>query len=175
MGTSRSVAQLSKKLYLAAEAVEKADVKAVERVAQKVKRAAEKERNRAVGFDGRLSNVGKNGAKLGVRYDFKSQNGKPAALVRATGPWQIVEGDTVPHVITSRYAGGSRLRRGAFGPALPGGRRSVILTPWGYRRYARHPGTKGKHPWRTAITDSTRNLTPETSTPIRDAFREVFR
>lgn len=181
MGTSRGVSDLAAKLNRAATAIARADKTAVERTALKIKRAAEVERNRAVGSDGRMSNVGRSGARLGVRYDLRAgQN--PSAVVRATGPWQLVENNTRSHLVTSRYARGTRARRsraGLFGPqqpgALRGGRRAVILTPWGYRRYARHPGTRGKRPWKNSLERSTRNLDNEAARPFRDALGAVFR
>ena len=182
MGTSRSAAELARKLNAAGTTVVRANRTQVERVAIKVKRTAESERNRAVGSDGRMSNVGRNGARLGVRYDLSGNLANPSAVVRATGPWQLVENPSRPHVVTSRYAGSTRARRsraGIAGPvqpgALRGGRRAVILTPWGYKRHARHPGTRGKRPWHKAIDRAGRNLKDEVATPIRDGLRAVFR
>lgn len=43
--------------------------------------------------DGRLSGVGRKGAKLSVRYDYAKGSRGRAVVVRAVGPWQFVEGD----------------------------------------------------------------------------------
>lgn len=180
MGTSRTALELGHKLNAAGDALVRANVTVVTRAALKVKLAAEAERTKVTGGDGRLSNVGRRGSRLGVASTVTPSG--PSAIVRATGPWQIVENDTRAHRITSKYAGSTRARRsltGVSGPQLPGsvrgGRRAVVLTPFGYRRYVRHPGTHGKHPWRKAMTVSTRNLSNEVATPIRDALAAVFR
>src|SRR5690242_12676640 len=50
----------------------------------------------AAGVDnGKLRGVGKRGAKVGVRYDIANNR----ALVRATGPFQLLERDTKAHQI----------------------------------------------------------------------------
>lgn len=114
-----------------------------------------------------------NAGRLNVRYDVRTGT-NPVALVKAVGPWQLIENDTRPHRIVSRYSGGTRSRRaqtGVFGPIRPGsirgGRRAVVLTPYGYRRYARHPGTRGKHPWQKAMN----RATPR----IPDTYQRVLR
>lgn len=182
MGTSSSAAELAGKLEAAGAAVVNSNRAAVQRVARRIKAGAEAERNRAVGSNGRMSGVGRNGARLGVRDEYAGSVALPTAVVRATGPWQLVESPTRSHLITSRYAGSTRARRsraGLAGPvrpgALRGGRRAVVLTPWGYKRFTRHPGTRGKKPWRTSIDRSTQNITTEAATPMRDALRTVFR
>lgn len=68
-----------------------------------LRRSVEHERNR-VAPSGRLRNVGRSGAKLGVRYDIKGTR-NPTALIRATGPWQIIENNTSPHVIVAKRLG----------------------------------------------------------------------
>jgi hypothetical protein len=47
----------------------------------------------ATGGDLKLSGVGKKGAQVGVRYGVLA-SGNPSALVRATGPFQLIERDT---------------------------------------------------------------------------------
>lgn len=78
----------------------------------------------------RLSGVGRGGARLGVRVSVVQGAASTIGYVRATGPWQLIEGDTRPHGIKPKGRGKARALRlgdGAF--------------------YARvqHPGTKGKH------------------------------
>jgi hypothetical protein len=68
-----------------------------------LRRSVEQERSR-VAPSGRLRNVGRNGAKLGVRYDIKGTN-NPTALIRATGPWQIIENRTSAHIIVAKRLG----------------------------------------------------------------------
>lgn len=94
--------------------------------------------------DGRLSGVGKRGAKVGVQMRRRGQSNWQ---VRATGPWQLVEGNTKAHSLNRR-----RARRG---------RRQVYNTPWGFRARipGQHPGTRGRYPWKTAL-DITKREAP---------------
>lgn len=117
------------------------------------------------GGDLRLSGVGRakgraGNARIGVQVKMK---GSGEASVRASGPLQIINNDTGGRVIRSAYQSGryrraSKMRGGGvasqfIGPALPGvtftgDRRAVLNIPGvGYRRSARHPGTKGKQTW----------------------------
>lgn len=90
---------------------------------------------------GRL-NVGKNGKKVGVRYDLVSDG----AMVRMTGPAHLLEWDTKAHRIPREHVGRSRKdgtrRRNSKVVNIPG---------VGPRAWANHPGTKGKHPWRDGV------------------------
>lgn len=82
---------------------------------------------------GRMRGVGKKGARVGVRYDVKGTT-NPTALVRATGPVHLLERSTRPHKIT------------------PKGKKKVInIAGIGPRRFAMHPGTRGKHPWAKGV------------------------
>lgn len=85
--------------------------------------------------NGKLRGVGKKGAKVGVRYDF---GGRSTALVRATGPFQLIERDTKAHRIPKER--GARARK-----------RVVVIPGVGVRAWADHPGTKGKHPWAKGV------------------------
>ena len=113
--------------------------------------------SRATGGDSKLSGVGAKGASVGVRFDERA-GFEPEAWLKATGPLHFVENDMSGHVIRSKHLTGAK-RRGFVGPTLPGQfkvkntfgptQRPVLKIPGvGYRRSARHPGTKGKHPWR---------------------------
>lgn len=84
--------------------------------------------------NGKLRGVGKRGAKVGVRYDMAGKK----ALVRATGPFQLIERDTKAHQIPR--ARGARARK-----------RYAVIPGVGVRAYANHPGTKGKHPWAKGV------------------------
>lgn len=93
------------------------------------------------------------GGKWGVRYDVKGFN-NPAALVRITGPFHLVEGDTKPHRIFRKVRrvkgkGSTRInKQNALNlvfegvGAYKGG--AMKLPDGGYRRVVNHPGTKGK-------------------------------
>lgn len=84
---------------------------------------------------GRLRGVGKRGAKIGVRYDITDKK----ALVRATGPFHLIERDTKAHRIP-RERKTTRAKK-----------RTVNIPGVGLRAYAEHPGTSGKHPWKKGV------------------------
>ena len=97
------------------------------------------------------------GAKVGVRYHMEGTPDKPESFIKATGPLQLIERNTDGHVIRSTHLTGYK-RRGFTGPTLPSQFKvkkvtgptlqPVLNIPGiGYRRSARHPGTKGQHPW----------------------------
>lgn len=140
---------------------------AVMRASLDIKNAIEREAVKAVGPDMRMSGVGN--AKLAVRFDLKGTR-NPTSLVRAVGPWQLIERPTKPHPIfvkagaTARVTGrGARAanraaRRAdvqnrldqAFGGV--GAYRHGTLRFQGsgglvFRRIVRHPGTAGKRPF----------------------------
>lgn len=106
----------------------------------------------------RLRNVGKKGAKLGVRYDIKSFPSNAVARVYATGPWSIIERNTKAHRIP-------RQRRKPRPIKIPG---------IGWRMYAMHPGTKGKHPWRKGVEAAQPLVKREFHTGVATAMRKVF-
>lgn len=87
----------------------------------------------ASGGDMRLSGVGRRGAKVGARFDVKGTT-NPTALIRATGPLHLVEGNTSAHRIPRE----GRRRRGRA--------RVVVVNGHPYA-YVNHPGTWGKRPW----------------------------
>lgn len=100
----------------------------------------------------RLSGVGRAGAKVGVRYDIRGTT----SLVRATGPFHLLERDTKAHEIPKA---GRRRRRNARNLLVIGG--EVRTGP------VQHPGTKGKHPWRKGVAQS--------APLVRGIFRREFR
>lgn len=87
--------------------------------------------------DGKLRGVGKRGAKVGVSFAVTGRT----ALVRATGPFPLIESDTKAHRIPRQR--GPRARQ-----------RYVVIPGVGVRSFANHPGTKGKHPWEKGVLAS---------------------
>lgn len=85
--------------------------------------------------NGKLRGVGRKGAKVGVRYDF---GGQKTALVRATGPFHLLERDTRAH--REPKIRGARARK-----------RILVIPGVGVRAWANHPGSKGKHPWEKGV------------------------
>lgn len=84
--------------------------------------------------NGKLRGVGKKGAKIGVRYDVTGKT----ALVRATGPFHLIERDNKDH--RTPKVRGSRARK-----------RVVVIPGVGVRAFANVKGTKGKHPWAKGV------------------------
>jgi hypothetical protein len=84
--------------------------------------------------NGKLRGVGKKGAKVGVHYTLAGKT----ALVRATGPFHLIENNTKPH--REPKVRGARARK-----------RVVVIPGVGPRAWANHPGTKGKHPWAKGV------------------------
>lgn len=88
---------------------------ALGKAALSAKKQMEATARRATGGSGRLSGVGRKGARLGAGYDYvKGSRGKTVA-VYANGPWQLVEygrqgGYRIPK---RRGTGPNRARRGA--------------------------------------------------------------
>jgi hypothetical protein len=154
VATTNNVAQLSAKLAKLGDACGKASKVAVSAGALRAKKVIEAERAKAVP-SGRLRNVGKSGGKLGVRYTLIGGDLKPVAIVRATGPWQIIEGDTKRHTIGPK---GTRRRAAS-------GRRAVRMPDGSFRRTVVHPGTKGKHPFRKGVEKA--------NVPVGKAMREA--
>lgn len=137
----------------------------VERAALAIRDMADA-RVRLVTRDGRLS--GARNRRVGVRYRMGAD--RMSAVVGMTGPAHLIERPTSPHVITSRASGGSRRSRAArlgavawsrrtglatlpVGPltARGAGLRPVLIPGVGPRQYARHPGTRGRWPWRDSL------------------------
>lgn len=130
MGTSKDVAALSAKCAAAAKAIEKARKEAVKKAAQSLRADVEQSRNKAVGGDGRMSGVGKKGAKLGVQLKAV---GPVDQRLKASGPWPLIENNTPAHAIK------------------PKKRKAIVIGGGIVRANAKHPGTKGKQPWRKGI------------------------
>lgn len=98
----------------------------------------------ATGGDNRLSGVGKNGKRVGARYDIKGRV-NPTALIKATGPLHLIERDTSAHEIKAK-------RRRGGNAALKVGDK--------FYRSVEHPGTRAKRPFGKGV-DKTAYRTPE--------------
>lgn len=165
-------------------AVTQANKKAVERAAFAMKRSVQKQ----PGYRDRLKNVGKSGARLNVRYDLKGLENKNAAtaIVKAVGPFQLIERDTKAHSIMPRGVGRAQGRTKAarrqakqdLYDALFGGRVGSnvkpLRTPYGPRYRVDHPGTKGRHPFEkgvnAALPEVRKIMGNATTTSIRQTF-----
>lgn len=196
MGTSRSSAEFLAKLAALPDRLQGEQLVRVARAG-----AVEAERvltasARNVAPSGRLRNVGKNGARLGVRSQQVNVGGQMRSefVVKATGPWQLVENGTVPHGIGPRSWGGTRKARRQLAEELaaePGSRGQVAAFTRHRRRagkgaealkiggtlreYAMHPGTRGKHPWKIGKDYAQRTVPLAVAEQIRAEIRQVFR
>ena len=192
---AQSAAQLAAKMNRYATTIPRVNKRAVESSALLMKDTALAELDKVA--PRRKVNVGRSGSRLGVRYDVKGI-GNPTALVRATGPWQIVENDTRAHVIAAARLGTKnaiRARTGEialsgggvrFGRLLPttrttrsgavqqrAGKRALTING-SVRAYAFHRGTKGRHPWRKAVDKATPKLVEQFRRGHRAALVETF-
>ncbi|HEU5085671.1 MAG TPA: hypothetical protein VFU14_20185 [Acidimicrobiales bacterium] len=155
---STVAAQFARKMTRAGVSLASASPTSVLRAAQLMKRDIESISPR------RLRNVGKNGAALSVRYEVRLHPTHSTALVRAAGPWQIINNDARPHAIYRKNArvkgkGARRANRQAiynelFGAAgaYKGG--ALKLPDGGYRRVVQHPGHRGKRLWQKGVNRS---------------------
>jgi hypothetical protein len=103
-------------------------------------------------------NVGKRGTRIGVRLD---PYGTASYRVKATGPYQLIERDTDAHTEPRKRFGSEtgRLNKKTGKRAVRRKRGPTLLIPGiGYRQFAAHPGTTGKHPWTRGIAAYTPQL-----------------
>lgn len=181
----------------AMERTSRAAAKAAVRQAAEVGKAAHlKTMTADSGGDLRLSGVNRakgraGNAKIGVRFRVSDRDGSPTAEIKATGPLQILNNPTSGHVIRSAYSKGryrtSSRGRGRetmpqfIGPVLGGqfrgDRRAVLNIPGvGFRRSARHPGTRGKDTWergrRQARIAMSRAITREADRQMAAGWRK---
>lgn len=138
------------------------------------------------GAPARLSGVGKNGASLGIRQHKSGSFAQPQTVLKASGPWQLIEHNTRPHIIVSRKLGGSRRRRTNLASGLfvrasgrrvtttRRGERGAIRTPQGLRAYAQHPGTRGKHVWKKGVERGTPAATLAFAKVMRTDLKRQF-
>lgn len=165
---SRTAAEFAKQFDRMAEALDTEEERALKNAAQHIKNVMLVERNKVTGADGRLSGVGKNGRYLGVRYEFNKATGR--VLMRATGPWQLIERATKSAgIIVGRKTANNRraLSRGTaastalkrlganldFAAGKKGafaGLRPLASKAGGFGPFmkVRDRGTKGQYPWR---------------------------
>jgi len=112
---------------------------------------------RSVAASGVLSGVGKRGAKVGAKTEPLRIG---SAIVKATGPYQLIERDTSAH----REPRAAR-RRG----------RALLIPGIGYRQSVHHPGTKGKHPFEKAVNQYGPQVPRVFQAEVRSAMGRSFR
>lgn len=104
---------------------------------------------RSVAASGVLSGVGKRGARVGVKAEILS--GGTGAVVRATGPYQLIERDTKAHTIPKQLDVLNVSRRKRQLRAGFKVRKPLNIPGIGIRRSVHHPGTHGQHPFEKAV------------------------
>jgi hypothetical protein len=178
MSVSRTAAEMANKLFSTGRTITSAQTQAL-RVMSDLATTSVLTSARRVVPDLNMSNVGKNGGRLGVRTTVGT-----VAAVKATGPWQIVEYDTKKHVIASKRFSGPRkgrgervaagqatLRAGFRGTGVAG---AALRTPYGPRTTVRHPGTKGQHPFRDGVADALPKLPLIAGKVYRSQISKIF-
>lgn len=155
MGTSRSAAQLGAKFEQAAKNLTQAQNRAALAAGLTVTTSVRAQIAAATRGSMFLSGVGKNGRKVGARYDATS-TGSGNVIVRALGPLHLIERDDKAHPIPKVRKRRNRPYRHL---QLADGT-WVTATP---EAPLHHPGTRGKHPFEKGV---------DTALP---AVRTVFR
>jgi hypothetical protein len=187
MGTSGSAAQLAAKFDGLANTIPDMQKAAANQSALLVKTVALEHLGVAIGSDLVMSGAGK-GAKLGVRYDVgKKGQAETTAYIGATGPWQLIESRNRPHLIGPKNARGVnqrgravRVNRSKRLAAIDSGsamyRKTDVLhfKNGKYSRWAAHPGTRGKYPWRDSIRQVSPKLPDVWATAYRNAILSKF-
>lgn len=157
MGTSKSFAELAKKMEAAAREIEtKSDVEVTAANAIRAKKVILAQMKVAAP---RLTlNAGRKAkpVRIGVRYDMRKD--KKAAIVKATGPAHLIERDNAPHQMPKdlggtlthtatgrkRSAKSQAKRRADQAKKFRIGNKTVTGP-------IKHPGTKGKHPFEKGV------------------------
>lgn len=155
MGTSHSVAELTAKMFKAADTVPAVTTAGVTAVAQLLKTTVDAELVAAGVKNNRLRGVGRSGARVAPGYEVKP-GPNASALVRMKGPAHLIEFDTKAHDIAPKRAAAL---------SIPG---------VGARMSAHVAGTKGKHPWEKAVA----KVVPLADRKVLDgalaALRKIF-
>jgi hypothetical protein len=180
VGTSTSAAEFSRKIVKAAHATETRAKMSIEQGAFTAKTIVLAE----AGSKGLTPGSRIAGAKWGVSYNIKG-TGNPTALLKVTGAFHLVEGDTKAHMIyrkgkRAKGRGSGRINKqqalsevfGGTG-AYTGG--SLKLADGSFRKVVHHPGTKGKGIWKAAKPKIERAVPTVMAQRIIGGWREAFR
>jgi hypothetical protein len=152
-------AQFAIKMHRVANDIKRAPRGITERGASTLKRSVQG--TLAVAAPRGRLNVGKRGARIGVRYDLPSPS---IARVFMFGPAHLIERDTKAHPIPREAKG--RRRRKLRRLAIPG---------IGIRMSAMHPGTKGKHPWARGLDAGLPKVRRAAGDYYFDTFKKALR
>lgn len=191
MPSSKVGDQIAAQLQACGSSVLKNQRKAVDSAAFILKSSIQGELQKAIGGDQQMSNVGKRsgGARLDVRYDVKGTT-NPTALLRAMGPWGLVEYNVGPHRISPRldsiaakgmkradraHAIRQRQLNQAFGVrGTYRGKRAMPMPGGRFAYSANHPGTTGKQPFAKGMAKATPRAMTELNTVILRGIASVW-
>ena len=195
MASTKVGVQIAAQLQAVGEAATVGTRKAVEAASLILKSSIEGELRRDIGVDQRMSNVRKGtssqGAKLSLGYDVKGGT-NPTALLRARGPWGLLEYNTPDHQIFPRLAGipargisraqrQNLIRQRQLAQAFGGrgtyaGKSPMPIKPGVFRYSVRdHPGTKGKFPFRNGMAKARPRAERELNTVVLRGVAHVWR
>jgi hypothetical protein len=153
---AKSAADVAKRMQQVGEAARKAQNISVTRAAMAMKVVHLAGLAQDVP-SGRLRNVGKGGAKVGVRYKLHGTSASPTAIVEATGPWQIINNPAVAHVIVPK-----KKKALHFGSSL-------------FRASVQHPGHRGKQTWQRAEPAAAEAGTKQLNSTMVNAVQQAFK
>lgn len=151
---ARATATLPKEL-------QDAQRRGVQRGAMHVTRAVRDEVRAATGGDMRLSGVGKKGARVGAKYTLRG-GVNPSAVVKATGPMQLLEHDTKPHKIAPRRRRGQAKAR------------ALRLADGRFVAAVNHPGTRAKRPFEKGVVKTRGDTGPIFDREVQAAIRRAL-
>lgn len=197
MGTSRSVAELTRKFDRYVKRLDSTDREAMRTASSRTERILTANVRAATGGDQLLSGLNRGGRqqKLLVRAKVERRGDEWQAYVRARGPWQLVENDVKEHIVTPKKAvahdsvrgvtrrgrkgaNSRRARQQSVARGLGLGGKAVMM--WeadGGKRFRRWTvaTSKGRHPWArgvaTAKPVTTRIFVDRQRKTLRDSFR----
>lgn len=171
------LAGFAKQCRTAAARIERAQRQTSLAVGRIMQAEVDEQLARAGVTDGRLRNVGKKGAKIGTVVKPGQQG---TVVVRATGPFHLIERPTKKHTLTTRAAtrrvqaqaqtsAGKTVRAGASKGA------KALSINGAARASAKHPGTRGKHPFERATHTAAPKIAAATAAHLRGEFAATFR
>lgn len=117
---------------------------------------------RAATGDMKLSGVGKRGARVGAKYTVKGTT-NPTAVVKATGPAQLLEHDTKPHTIAPRRRRGQSKAR------------ALRLADGRFVASVQHPGTRAKKPYEKGFLKTRGQTGPIFDREVQAAIRGALK
>lgn len=163
MGVSRSPQEFARKIHELADATEKDQRKILTEGAQATKAIMlATATSKGVSPGGKIA-----GKRWTVRYDL-NPGSTPAALVRFTGPFHLVENPTRPHEITPRSSR-PQTRRGRSSRAR------ALRIGDGFAASASHPGTRGKHVFKAGRVVAGERVSRLMAARLTGVWRHIIR